>query len=96
MMIGVTLRYLQEIMATAAAMGANTIRSTTLGVSVGHPLTISPSLGVFDEEALKRVDYAVYAAGTYGLRLIIPLTDQWDYYHGGKSKRDDQNIRRGS
>lgn len=72
-------------MATSAAMGATTIRSTTLGVSVGHPLSINPSLGVFNEEALRRVDYAVYAAGTYGLRLIIPLTDNWDYYHGGQS-----------
>lgn len=76
---------MQEIVATAAAMGATTIRSTTLGVSVGHPLSISPSLGVFSEEALRRVDYAVYAAGTYGLRLIIPLTDNWDYYHRGQS-----------
>lgn len=76
---------MQEMMATSAAMGATTIRSTTLGVSVGHPLSINPSLGVFNEEALRRVDYAVYAAGTYGLRLIIPLTDNWDYYHGGQS-----------
>lgn len=67
-------------MATAAAMGATTIRSTTLGVSIGHPLAISPSLGNFSEGALRIVDYAVYAAGTYGLRLVIPLTDQWDYY----------------
>jgi mannan endo-1,4-beta-mannosidase len=74
-----------EIMATAAAMGATTIRATTLGVSVGHPLAISPSLGTFSEEALRIVDFAVYAARAYGIRLIIPLTDQWDYYHGGQS-----------
>lgn len=71
-------------MATAAAMGATSIRSTTLGVSVGHPLTVNPSLGIFNEEALARIDYAVWAAGTYGLRLIIPLCDSYDYYHGGE------------
>lgn len=76
--------FLQEIMATAAAMGASTIRSHTLGNSVGHALAISPRLGIFNEDALKRVDFAIYAASTYGIRLIIPLVDQYDYYHGGK------------
>jgi mannan endo-1,4-beta-mannosidase len=76
--------FLQEIMATAAAMGASTIRSHTLGNSVGHPLAISPSLGNFNEDALKVVDFAIYAASTYGIRLIIPFVDQYSYYHGGK------------
>jgi hypothetical protein len=49
-------------MATAATMGATTVRSTTLGVSVGYPLTVEPSLGVFNEDALRIIDYAVYAA----------------------------------
>lgn len=64
-------------------MGATTIRSTTLGVSVGHPLAISPTLGTFNEDAIRVVDFAIYAASTYGIRLIIPLTDSYDYYHGG-------------
>lgn len=72
-------------MATAAAMGATSIRSHTLGNSVGHPLSISPSLGVYNEEALRVVDFAIYAASTYGIRLIIPLVDQWAYYHGGEA-----------
>lgn len=29
-------------------------------------------------------DYVIYAAGQYGLRVILPLTDDYDYYHGGK------------
>ena len=29
------------------------------------------------------IDYAVYRAGQLGLKLIIPLTDNWNYYHGG-------------
>lgn len=49
-------------MATAATMGATTIRSTTLGCSVGAPLTVEPSLGVFNEDALRVIDYAIYAA----------------------------------
>lgn len=51
-----------EIFATAAAMGATTVRSTTLGVSTGHPLSVEPSLGVFNEDALKLIDYAIAVA----------------------------------
>lgn len=40
---------IREAIAIAAAMGANTIRSTTLGVSTGHALSIEPSLGVFNQ-----------------------------------------------
>ncbi|SCV70921.1 BQ2448_3683 [Microbotryum intermedium] len=72
-----------EAMAIAATMGANTIRSTTLGVSVGNSRSVEPSLGTFNETALETIDFALSAARIYGLRLIIPLIDQYDYYHGG-------------
>ena len=25
----------------------------------------------------------VYMAGQLGLRVVVPLTDEWNYYHGG-------------
>lgn len=60
-----------------------TIRSTTLGISIGTPLSLKPSLGIFNPKAFEAIDFAIYAAKSYGLRLILPLTDQYDYYHGG-------------
>ncbi|GAA94791.1 glycoside hydrolase family 5 protein [Mixia osmundae IAM 14324] len=72
-----------EVIATAATMGATTIRSTTLGVSVGNPLSVEPSLGNFSASAMDSIDFALYAARQYGLKVIIPLIDQYDYYHGG-------------
>src|SRR5690606_17353399 len=60
------------------------IRSHTLAASHGCPKAIAPELGVFNEEALKKADYAIYAAGLRGLRIIIPLVDNWNYYHGGR------------
>ena len=56
---------LQEMFATVAAMGGTSVRSHTLGTSVGHPLSIMPSLGRYNEEALRVVDFAVYAAQLY-------------------------------
>lgn len=70
-----------ESMATVVAMGGNAIRCTTCGVSVGCALCMENALGEFNEAAMRRVDFALYAAQQYGLRLIVPLTDQYDYFH---------------
>lgn len=72
-----------EVLATAAMMGATVVRSTTLGVSVGNPLSVWPTRNTTNQQALDVISFAIYAAKRYGLRLIIPLTDQYNYYHGG-------------
>ncbi|KAH8929841.1 glycoside hydrolase family 5 protein [Atractiella rhizophila] len=74
-----------DAFATLALMGATAVRSTTLGVSVGCGRCLMPSLGTWNanEQAWETFDYALFAARRYGIRLIVPLTDHWDYYHGG-------------
>ncbi|KAI5481657.1 mannan endo-1,4-beta-mannosidase, glycoside hydrolase family 5 protein [Pseudohyphozyma bogoriensis] len=74
----------REAFAIAAAMGANTVRSHTLGVSTGNSLSVWPSWGNTNAAAFVPIDYAIWAARNYGIRLIIPLTDNYAYYHGGK------------
>ncbi|KFY33265.1 hypothetical protein V494_07771 [Pseudogymnoascus sp. VKM F-4513 (FW-928)] len=73
-----------EVMNTLVTMGAKTIRSQTLGVSTGNPLSIMPTLGAVNEEAFATIDWAIFQARQHGLRIIIPLTDAFDYYHGGR------------
>ena len=68
----------------AVKLGARVVRSTTLGVSVGSPRSVEPTLGNVNKTAFDSIDYAVAAARKRGLRLMIPLTDQWHYYEGGK------------
>jgi hypothetical protein len=71
---------------TAAGMGALVIRAHTVGVSTGHSLSFEPRLGVFAEGeglASDHIDYAIYRAGISGIRLIVPLTDNYAYFHGG-------------
>ncbi|KAH9821557.1 glycoside hydrolase superfamily [Melampsora americana] len=72
-----------DAFATAATMGATTVRSTTLGVSLGTKNAIEPQLGNFNSQALDQLGFVVYVARLYAIKLIIPLTDQYDYYHGG-------------
>ncbi|GAA6004062.1 uncharacterized protein JCM10292_005861 [Rhodotorula paludigena] len=77
---------IREALAIAVAMGANTVRVHTCGISVGpaNEWNLNPEPGVFRESAWDIRDYVIYAAREYGLRLIFPLTDNWNYYHGGK------------
>lgn len=73
-----------DAFSSAREMGATVVRSHTLGISVGCTLCIEPTLGTFNQTALDRADYAIKTAGENGIRLIIPLTDNWHYYPGGK------------
>jgi len=66
-----------EIMATVKAMGGTAIRAHTLGVSTGNPLSVMPALGKINEQAFDAIDWAIYQAREYGLRLLVPLTDNF-------------------
>ncbi|MDF9843698.1 MULTISPECIES: hypothetical protein [unclassified Paenibacillus] len=70
---------------TAVMMGANALRSHTLGVSAGHPKSLMPRLRELNEEAFVKVDFALNEIAKRGLRVIIPFVCNWSYYHGGKS-----------
>ncbi len=74
---------------TAKEMGLTVIRSLDLGISTGCSNCIEPTLGVFNETALEHDDYVIKAAAVRGLRLIIPLTDNYHYPAGGKHNFTD-------
>lgn len=74
---------------TAKEMGANVIRSHTLGISVGSSSTAFPTLASVTNNtpnatAFTSIDYAIYKAGLAGLRIVVPLCDHNRYYYGGK------------
>jgi mannan endo-1,4-beta-mannosidase len=62
-----------EVMNTLKVMGARTIRSQTMGVSVGNPLSVMPELGRVNEGGFQSMDWAVREAGRHGLRIFVPL-----------------------
>lgn len=73
---------IRDALKTALDMGVTVVRSHTLGISTGNPDSLEPSLGHFNSQAFRTVDYAVDQACHLGIRLIIPLTDNWHYYEG--------------
>ncbi|KAI0009761.1 glycoside hydrolase family 5 protein [Xylariaceae sp. FL0662B] len=95
-----TKERITEAIAMVKALGGTMIRGHTLGISIGNPLSVMPEPGVVNEAAFEPIDWAVYQAGQYGIRLLVPLVDNYkkrlgegvahafvrkqDYYHGGK------------
>lgn len=65
--------------------GLTVIRSHTMGISVGCARCVEPRLGEFNDDAFQASDYALHRAGQLGLKVMIPLTDQWRWFHGGMS-----------
>ena len=68
----------------AGVLPGTVLRAHTLGISTGSPLSFEPALGVFNHSNLAAADFAIAEAERLGLRVIVPLTDNWRYYHGGK------------
>jgi mannan endo-1,4-beta-mannosidase len=67
-----------------SAMGASLVRAHTVGVSAGTPRSFATAPGTYSDANLDSADWAVYQAKQRGILLMVPVTDQWNYYHGGK------------
>jgi endo-1,4-beta-mannosidase len=50
----------------------------------GNPLSFEPALNTFNDTALDAADFALYTGGSLGIKFIVPLVDNYHYYHGGK------------
>lgn len=69
------------------AMHCTHVRAHTVGISAGTSLSyLTGYLGtapVYVEGNMDSADWAVYQAGLHDVYLMCPLTDNWNYYHGG-------------
>jgi mannan endo-1,4-beta-mannosidase len=72
-----------DVLDTAMMMGANVIRSQTLGDSVGCDLCIESKPGEFNPDAFRSIDYAVKAAHDRGLRFVVTLIGDCTYCNNG-------------
>ncbi|KZS94212.1 glycoside hydrolase [Sistotremastrum niveocremeum HHB9708] len=77
-------RRVVEVFGIVSAMRGTAVRGHTLGISVGNPLSVEPSLGVFNDAAYESIDFAILVARLYGIKLLIPLVDNYNWYHGGR------------
>lgn len=74
---------IEEMFIVAKNMSCTVIRSHTLGFSNGSPKTLTPSSPTgFNNDAWEPIDYAFSMAKKYGIKLIIPMCDPYEYFHG--------------
>jgi hypothetical protein len=67
---------------TMVDMGETVVRCQTCGISTGTPFSVEPYLGGFSQTSLRHIDYFIAQAQHYGLKVVIPLTDNYGYYLG--------------
>ena len=75
-------RHTDDMLALAADHGFRVIRSWAFmdGTSAGRGL--QPSAGVYDEQAFRALDYALYKADLANIRLVLALVNWWSDYGG--------------
>jgi mannan endo-1,4-beta-mannosidase len=72
-------KMVDEVIQDAAAMGLTVIR--TWGFCDGvleNGYCFQPKPGVYDENTFEQMDYIVYKARQCGIRLVLPLVNNWD------------------
>lgn len=76
---------IEEMFIIAKQMSATVIRSHTLAASSGyHYNSLIPNRlgGKINNDAWDAIDYSFLMAKKYNIKLIVPLTDAYSYYHG--------------
>jgi hypothetical protein len=73
---------IDDALATARELGATVVRSQTMGDSAGCSACIEPELGLFNDAAFERIDYALASARAHGIRIIATLVGD-DALSGG-------------
>ncbi|MFD5464593.1 cellulase family glycosylhydrolase [Kitasatospora sp. NPDC127059] len=67
----------------AAAMGLAVVRAWAFAEGSGHSYRpLQPKPHSYDDEAFDSLDYAVHKAGQLGIRLVLPLVNNWPDYGG--------------
>ncbi|MBW8741846.1 MAG: hypothetical protein JF623_04305 [Acidobacteria bacterium] len=61
---------IEDALATAQELGANVVRSQTMGDSVGCGRCIEPTRGAFNARAFAEIDYALASARAHGIKII--------------------------
>ena len=93
-------KQIEEAFIAANKLSATVIRSHTLGISCGSPVSLLPNgngNGSLNNTAWDSIDYAFYCAKKYNVKLICPLLDVYNYYNGSYQVfTDTYNISKNS
>jgi mannan endo-1,4-beta-mannosidase len=89
---------IDDVLNGAVAIGLPVIRTWGfLDGNASNGFVMQPSPGVYPEAGYERFDYTVWKAGELGLKLVVPLVNNWNDFGGmnqyitwfGASNHDD-------
>lgn len=85
----VTTAEQEDAVTSVAQMGGNVIRAYTLSVVGGRNNRVGPShytgpSAPLNEELMQDYDRMIALCGQNGIRLILPVIDEWDWFGGRK------------
>ncbi len=74
--------HVDEVLGEAAAMGLRVVRTWAFndGATQWNALQTAP--GTYQEYVFQGLDYVIWQAGRRGLRVLLPLVNNWDDYGG--------------
>lgn len=74
---------IDSVLGDAAVMGLPVVRAWAFADgTAGGFRALQPSPYRYDEDAFEPLDYAVHRAGQLGIRLVLPLVNNWPDYGG--------------
>ncbi|MEU8512834.1 cellulase family glycosylhydrolase [Kitasatospora sp. NPDC048722] len=74
---------IDAVLDDAAAMGLAVVRAWAFADGSGRSYRpLQPKPRSYDDEAFDSLDYAVHKAGQLGIRLVLPLVNNWPDYGG--------------
>jgi mannan endo-1,4-beta-mannosidase len=73
---------IDSVLDDAVAMSLAVIRAWAFADGPATTTPLQPRPFVYDEAAFDSLDYAVWKAGQLGLRLVLPLVNNWPDYGG--------------
>lgn len=71
---------IEEVLDDAASLGLTVVRTWTFGE--GEDVSFQPQRGKFNQSAFEHLDRLVAYAGKKGIRIVLPLVDNWGHYGG--------------
>ncbi|MGI8880069.1 MAG: glycoside hydrolase 5 family protein [Jatrophihabitans sp.] len=73
---------IDSVLDDAAAMALTVVRAWAFADGSTQPKPLQPNPYEYDEAAFDSLDYAVWKAGQLGIRLVLPLVNNWPDYGG--------------
>jgi hypothetical protein len=74
---------IDDVLNDAVAMNLKVIRCWAfMNGEAPENIVMQPSLGEFNDDGFVRLDYTIQKAGELGLKLILPLVNNWDDFGG--------------